>query len=70
MYKEFDFEDLLNRLVKVMEREPRSQADWARLLDINKMVFHKFINKNRTRMAPKNAQKLENFILKKEQEVK
>jgi hypothetical protein len=69
MYKEFDFEELRERLARIMKEEPRSQSEWSRMLDMNWTVFANFINKKRPRLHPKNATKLENFIELKEKEL-
>lgn len=69
MYKEFDFEDLRTRMVRIMKKEPRYQVEWARIIDMDPQVFDYFMNRTRKTMHAKNATKFENYIESKEKEL-
>lgn len=69
MIREFDFDELHKRLAVIMQKQPKSQAAWCRLVDMDLTVFTNFINRRRKGLQYKNAVKLENFINQQEKEM-
>lgn len=68
MLKEFDFDNLANRMLKIMRHDPKSFAEWARQIGFGEMQFRRFIKREQRTLHLKSALNLEKFLETKEKE--